>query len=153
MGAEAKPLEEGGAAGPCPVGATGKNQVGSGRAGEGKDAVPRKKPGLTNAGKGAVVLRGLLVSPGCRAPGSPGNSSAPGLPLCGPLSQESAPSSQLPHPQILPILRRARRCPSFLYFFCFLLFKAVSSQTRGRIRAAVAGLHHSYSNARSEPHL
>ena len=39
-----------------------------------------------------------------------------------------------------------------------LLFRAApvaygSSQARGRIRAATAGLHHSHSNSRSEPHL
>ena len=43
--------------------------------------------------------------------------------------------------------------PSF-----FPLFRAAptaygSSQTRGQIGAAAAGLHHSHSNARSEPHL
>ena len=51
--------------------------------------------------------------------------------------------------------------PSVL-FCCFvvlfLLFRATtmaygSSQARGRIRAAAAGLHHSHSNARSEPCL
>ena len=50
----------------------------------------------------------------------------------------------------------------FIYLFC--LFRAVpmvygGSQARGLIRATVAGLHHSHSNARSEfqlllmPHL
>ena len=43
------------------------------------------------------------------------------------------------------------------HFFCFL-FRAVraaygSSQARGQIGAAAASLHHSHSNARSEPHL
>ena len=43
-------------------------------------------------------------------------------------------------------------------FFVFCLFIAtpaayVSSQTRGRIRAVAAGLHHSHSNAGSEPSL
>ena len=43
-------------------------------------------------------------------------------------------------------------------FFSFCLFRAVpeaygSSQARGRIRAVAAGLHHSHSNARSEPCL
>ena len=42
--------------------------------------------------------------------------------------------------------------------FFFLLFKAAlaaygSSQARGAIRAAAAGLHHSHSNARSKPCL
>ena len=45
---------------------------------------------------------------------------------------------------------------SFIHVFC--LFKAVpvaygGSQVRGRIRAIAAGLHHSHSNARSEPRL
>ena len=44
------------------------------------------------------------------------------------------------------------------FFFFFLLFRAApeaygSSQARGRIGAAAAGLHHSHSNTRSEPHL
>ena len=43
-------------------------------------------------------------------------------------------------------------------FFFFLLFRAAptiygSSQARGQIGAAAAGLHHSHSNTRSEPHL
>ena len=44
-------------------------------------------------------------------------------------------------------------------FFClFPIFRAVSaaygnSMARGQIRAAVAGLHYSHSNAGSEPHL
>ena len=43
-------------------------------------------------------------------------------------------------------------------FFSFFLFRAApsvygSSQARGQIRAAAAGLHHSHSNAGSEPHL
>ena len=45
---------------------------------------------------------------------------------------------------------------SFFFFFCF--FRATpaaygSSQARGRIRAVVAGLHHSHSNMGSEPPL
>ena len=41
-------------------------------------------------------------------------------------------------------------------FVLFLLFRAagaVYGGSRGRIRAAAAGLHHNHSNARSEPHL
>ena len=43
-------------------------------------------------------------------------------------------------------------------FFFFLLFRAASaafgsSQARGRIQAAAAGLHHSHSNVGSEPRL
>ena len=43
-------------------------------------------------------------------------------------------------------------------YFIFLLLRATSasygsSQVRGRIRAAAAGLHHSHSNVESEPHL
>ena len=43
-------------------------------------------------------------------------------------------------------------------FFFLFLFRATSvtygnSQARGQIRAAAAYLHHSHSNARSEPHL
>ena len=47
---------------------------------------------------------------------------------------------------------------SFL-FICFFVFGGVahlaygSSQTRSQIGAAAAGLHHSYSHTRSEPHL
>ena len=45
-----------------------------------------------------------------------------------------------------------------MIFFFFNLFRAApvtkgSSQARGRIRAVVAGLHHSHSSTRSEPHL
>ena len=45
-----------------------------------------------------------------------------------------------------------------LFFIYFLLFRAAptaygGSQTRGPIGAVVAGLYHSYSNTRSEPHL
>ena len=52
--------------------------------------------------------------------------------------------------------------PLFLFFFSilffFFLFRATpeayeSFQARGRIGATAASLHHSYSNARSEPHL
>ena len=52
------------------------------------------------------------------------------------------------------------RCWDFFVLFCFCLFRATpaaygSSQVRDRITAATAaaGLHHSHSNARSEPHL
>ena len=46
----------------------------------------------------------------------------------------------------------------FSFFLFFWLFRAAAeahggSQARGRIEAAAAGLHHSYSNTRSEPHL
>ena len=52
-------------------------------------------------------------------------------------------------------------CKSRLLFFCnviFFLFRAApkacgSSQARGRIRAAAAGLHHSPSNTRYKGHL
>ena len=45
----------------------------------------------------------------------------------------------------------------FIYFF-ICLFRAAHeahevSQARGQIRATSPGLHHSYSNVRSEPHL
>ena len=45
-----------------------------------------------------------------------------------------------------------------LLFFIFCLFRATptaygSSQAMGQIRAVAAGLHHSHSNARSEPRL
>ena len=48
------------------------------------------------------------------------------------------------------------RC--FIFIFYFLLLRAtpvaqVSSQARGQIGAAAAGLCHSHSNTRSEPHL
>ena len=47
---------------------------------------------------------------------------------------------------------------SFPFRLFFFLFRAApvaygSSQARGRIRAIAAGLHHSHSNTRSEPHL
>ena len=47
---------------------------------------------------------------------------------------------------------------SFFFFFFFFLFRATlaadeSSQARGQIGTAAAGLHHSRSKARSEPHL
>ena len=46
----------------------------------------------------------------------------------------------------------------YLFFYLFFLFMATSvaygsSWVRGRIRTAAAGLHHSHSNARSEPQL
>ena len=46
----------------------------------------------------------------------------------------------------------------FLFLFYFLLFKGTperygGSQTRGLIGATAVGLHHSHSNAGSEPHL
>ena len=41
---------------------------------------------------------------------------------------------------------------SFFYFFLWLQHMDIP-WARGRIRAAAAGLHHSHSNARSEPHL
>ena len=46
----------------------------------------------------------------------------------------------------------------FIFIFIFLLLKAIpavygSSQARGKIRAAAAGLHHSHSNARFELRL
>ena len=47
---------------------------------------------------------------------------------------------------------------NFFFFFFWSFFRAApkaygGSQARGLIRATVAGLHHSYSHARSEPHL
>ena len=53
-------------------------------------------------------------------------------------------------------------CFSFFFFKIFIYFKIYfrvtpaaygSSQARGGIRAAAAGLNHNYSNTRSEPHL
>ena len=46
----------------------------------------------------------------------------------------------------------------FFFFFLVVSFRATSmaygdSQARGLIRAVAAGLHHSHSNAGSEPHL
>ena len=46
----------------------------------------------------------------------------------------------------------------FIYLFLVFFLRAVpmafvSSQARGQNRAAAAGLHHSHSNAGSEPHL
>ena len=45
-----------------------------------------------------------------------------------------------------------------IYLFIYCLFRAVpmaygSSQARGRSGAVAAGLHHSYSETSSEPHL
>ena len=46
-----------------------------------------------------------------------------------------------------------------LNFFCLFVFSRAApeayggSQARGLIGATAAGLHHSHSNARSEPHL
>ena len=47
---------------------------------------------------------------------------------------------------------------SGVWVFFFFFFRAIpvaygGSQARGRIRAATTSLHHSHSNARSEPHL
>ena len=46
----------------------------------------------------------------------------------------------------------------YFFYFLFCLFRDTptaygGSQARGRIRAAAASLHHSHSNAGSEPHL
>jgi len=51
------------------------------------------------------------------------------------------------------------RCAEIYFFlFLFLLFRAIpeaygSSQARGQIGAAAAGLNHSHSHTGSEPHL
>ena len=51
------------------------------------------------------------------------------------------------------------KCVFFLFHFVlFLLYRAApaaygGSQARGQIGAIAASLHHSHSNARSEPHL
>ena len=56
--------------------------------------------------------------------------------------------------------RSSRRCFLFylIIYFDFCLFRTTplaygGSQARGQIGGAAAGLHHSHSNARSEPHL
>ena len=58
------------------------------------------------------------------------------LPWLGPLAR-------MPFPHVAP----------WLSFFMFLSAAYGSPQTRGRISATAAGLHHSQSNTRSEPHL
>ena len=73
------------------------------------------------------------------------------------------PPGQPPEPQGLSLKPLAftlgREMASCFCFVLFLfLFWAVpkacgGSQARGQIRAAVAGLHHSHSNAGSKPHL
>ena len=55
-------------------------------------------------------------------------------------------------------LYRVGLCFFFWFLFFSFLFRAApvaygSSQARGQIRAAAAGLHHRHSNAGSEPHL
>ena len=66
------------------------------------------------------------------------------------------PTPQLWQHQILNPLCHSNSSLSCFVFYC--LFWAVpkaygSSQARGSIGAAASGLHHSRSNARSEPHL
>ena len=49
---------------------------------------------------------------------------------------------------------KQRKLLLFLFLFCRAALVACGgSQARGLIRAAAAGLHHSHSNAGSEPHL
>ena len=50
------------------------------------------------------------------------------------------------------------RCLLLFFFLIFFIFRAApvayeSSQARGHIVAITAGLHHSHSHSRSEPHL
>ena len=58
------------------------------------------------------------------------------------------------HTKILPCVLQF---VSFLFFFLFLFRTAPVaygiSQGRDQIRAVAAGLHHSHSNTRSDPHL
>ena len=57
-------------------------------------------------------------------------------------------SSQLSEVSIL-----LPKTPFFFFFFFFCRFRTKCSQTRGRIRAAAAGLHHGRGNTEPEPHL
>ena len=59
---------------------------------------------------------------------------------------------------VLPNSKRARKHKHTNGFFFFGLFKVApeaygGSQAKGQIRASTAGLCHSHSNTRSEPHL
>ena len=54
------------------------------------------------------------------------------------------------------VIRQVHRVTIFYFILYYLLFRATpeaygGSQARGPIRATAAGLHHSHSNARSEP--
>lgn len=96
--------------------------------GRGKERFPGRSPafclGRAVQARGQWCSGGSFVSPGCRWLGSPQNSSALGLHVYGPLSLECVPSSQLPHPQLLPILKRSRSgAPSSLS--CHSICRAV----------------------------
>ena len=59
-----------------------------------------------------------------------------------------------------PIIKTnfCRQLGKFIFIYLFSLFRAAptaygGSQDRGRSGAVAAGLHHSHSNAGSEPHL
>ena len=80
-----------------------------------------------------------------------------------PKLQQFPPPSCLPYPHIssthiiflIPFIKSIH---FFLNLFFFWLFRATpvaygSSHARGRMGATAAGLHHSHSNAGSEPHL
>ena len=77
------------------------------------------------------------------------------------LSQAVASDSCLQYPvlcydpDVVPGFFLGQHRLLFIYFFLFGAISAAheNSQTRGWIRAAAAGLPHSCSNVRSEPHL
>ena len=65
---------------------------------------------------------------------------------------------QLPYRGLQKTTFAFHYCSLLDIFFSFSLFRAApvtcgSSQARGQIGATAADLHHSHSNARSEPHL
>ena len=60
-------------------------------------------------------------------------------------------------PNLYSLVNSSFHSYCILSFFFFLLFRAIlaygGSQARGQNRATAAGLYHSHSNTRSEPHL
>ena len=66
-----------------------------------------------------------------------------------------APPACLPEGYALPLAtqRLDQEGQDLTTFFMAKLAAQVSSQARGPIRATAAGLHHSHSNAGSEPHI
>ena len=77
----------------------------------------------------------------------------------GHLSQSSDTTRSLAHwatRELYLVTFEVLQLQVFCLCFCFLWLHPAayrSSQARGQIGAAAAGLHHSHGNARSEPHL
>ena len=74
------------------------------------------------------------------------------------ISSEDTEEDETPATYLVSVLQYFSFSLFFLFFVFVFVFRAVpmayrSSQARGPIRAAAAGLHHRHSNARSEMYL